>query len=72
MHEREFLTLDALGTALIVLGAACVLIVIVPDAAAILGWRHHNSVGRYFDVVSAVLGGILIPLGFAIRYLRPS
>jgi formate hydrogenlyase subunit 3/multisubunit Na+/H+ antiporter MnhD subunit len=51
-------------------GAACLIIVVLTHVAEALhlfpdmGWGQPNSVGHYLDLVSAILGCTLVPLGF--------
>ena len=35
-----------------------------------MGWGLPNSVGHYLDLVTAILAGILLPLGFLGELLR--
>jgi hypothetical protein len=52
------------------LGAVCLVIVVLTHVAEAfqifpaLGWGLPNSVGHYLDLISAILGCILLPLGF--------
>jgi hypothetical protein len=75
MQEGQPRTHSSLGIVLIALGAACLLAVILTHVAErfhifpAMGWGRPDSVGHYLDLVSAVFGSILIPLGFAIMIL---
>jgi len=68
-------------------GAACLVIVVLTHVAETLhlfpgmGWGQPNSPGHYLDLVSAILGCTLLPLGllgstfirrkkFKLRYYR--
>jgi hypothetical protein len=50
-------------------GAACLIIVVLTHVAETLhlfpgmGWGQPNSPGHYLDLVSAILGCTLLPLG---------
>jgi hypothetical protein len=52
------------------LGAACLSLVVLTHVAEALhvfpemGWGEPNSAGHYLDLISAVLGLILLPLGY--------
>jgi hypothetical protein len=35
-----------------------------------MGWGQPNSVGHYTDLVSAILGTALLPLGFRIAIVK--
>jgi hypothetical protein len=67
---------NPLGGVLVAIGAACLVVVILTHIAEAfhifpaMGWGQPNSAGHYLDLGSAVLGCILIPLGFAIKYVR--
>jgi len=51
-------------------GAACLVVVVLTHIAeasnliSVMGWGLANSPGHYLDLVSAVLGLTLLPLGF--------
>ncbi len=68
-----FLKTKGLGSALQLLGAISLLIVVathVAEALAVLpamGWGEENSAGHYLDLTSALLGIVLVPLGYIIR-----
>ena len=53
-------------------GATCLLVVVLAHVAevfhlfATMGWGLPNSAGHYVDLVSAILGLILAPLGFVL------
>jgi hypothetical protein len=52
------------------LGAVCLVIVVLTHVAEAfqifptMGWGLPNSAGHYLDLVSAILGFTLVPLGF--------
>jgi ABC-type transport system involved in multi-copper enzyme maturation permease subunit len=52
------------------LGAVCLVIVVLTHIAEVfqifptMGWGLPNGAGHYFDLVSAILGCTLLPLGF--------
>ena len=52
------------------LGLACLMIVVLTHIAEtfhlfpMMGWGQPTSAGHYVDLVSAILGCILLPLGF--------
>jgi hypothetical protein len=58
------------GRLLLLFGTACLLIVILTHVAEAfhvfpaMGWGLPNSPGHYLDLASAILGCILVPLGF--------
>jgi hypothetical protein len=51
-------------------GGACLIIVVLTHVAEAyrllpgMGWGLPNSPGHYLDLVSAILGGLLLPIGF--------
>jgi hypothetical protein len=51
-------------------GLACMVVVVLTHVAEAfhlfptMGWGQPTSVGHYIDLVSAVLGCILLPVGF--------
>ena len=53
-------------------GAACLLIVVTNHVAEAfhifpaMGWGPPNTAGHYLDLISAILGLILFPLGFVL------
>jgi hypothetical protein len=59
-------------SALVLLGLGCLIIVVLTHVAEAfhifqaMGWGQPNSVGHYTDLVSAILGCVLLPLGFLI------
>jgi hypothetical protein len=69
LRERTFSTLLQL------LGATCLVMVIVVhvcEALALFPWMHWgepHSVGHYIDLASAVLGVILFPFGYLLHAL---
>jgi hypothetical protein len=52
------------------LGAGCLVVVVLAHVAeafklfSAMGWDLPTSPGHYLDLVSAVLGCVLLPLGF--------
>jgi hypothetical protein len=62
------------GCILISIGAACLVVVVLTHLAeafhvlSAMRWGQPSSAGHYLDLVSAILGCILIPLGCAISY----
>jgi len=58
--------------ALVLLGLGCLIIVVLTHVAEAfhifpsMGWGQPSSVGHYTDLVSAILGCVLLPLGFLI------
>ncbi len=65
-----FLKAKTAWTSLQLLGATCLVVVVlahVSEALRLLPWMHwgfENSVGHYVDLGSAVLGLTLFPLGY--------
>lgn len=59
-------------TALVLLGLGCLIVVVLTHVAEAfhifpaMGWGQPRSVGHYTDLVSAILGCVLLPLGFLI------
>ena len=66
-------TVDSL---LQVLGAGCLLVVVVVHLAEAvnwfpaMGWGLEHSAGHYLDFVSAVLGLVLFAVGYLLQALR--
>jgi hypothetical protein len=64
------------GRALVLLGLSCLIIVVLTHVAEAfyifpaMGWGQPNSVGHYTDLASAILGCILLPLGFLIAIVN--
>jgi hypothetical protein len=64
------------GSFLQLVGAGCLLMVVLThvfEALDFLHWMHwgsQNSLGHYLDLLSAVLGIILLPAGYLLRRLR--
>jgi hypothetical protein len=62
----------AIGRLLLLLGAACLILVVLTHVAEAfhilpaMGWGRPDSIGHYIDLLSAILGGTLIPLGFLV------
>ena len=62
-----------LGSVLQLLGAACLLVVVLTHIAEALhlflfmNWGDEHSAGHYLDLSSAILGITLFPLGFLLR-----
>jgi hypothetical protein len=63
-------------SALVLLGLRCLTIVVLTHLAEAfhifpaMGWGQPNSVGHYTDLVSAILGTALLPLGFRIAIVK--
>jgi hypothetical protein len=63
-------------SALVLLGLGCLTIVVLTHLAEAfhifpaMGWGQPNSVGHYTDLVSAILGTALLPLGFRIAIVK--
>jgi hypothetical protein len=59
------------------LGAACLAAVVLAhvcealDLFAWVRWGDEHSVGHYLDLVSAVVGGTLFPIGYLLYALTP-
>jgi hypothetical protein len=57
------------------LGAGCLVLVVfthIAEALRILPWMHwgrEDSAGHYLDLASAILGGVLFPLGYLLHAL---
>ena len=65
-------------TGLQVLGAICLTVVVLAHIAEKtriwpeMGWGLPNSTGHYVDLVSAIAGSIILPLGFIVDLMvRP-
>jgi len=64
------------GSFLQVLGAACLVFVVLThlfealDLFPLIGWGRQHSVGHYVDLWSAVLGVTLLPTGYVLRRVR--
>lgn len=60
----------SLGSSLQLLGAACLVIVVLTHISEGLrlfpsmGWGEAHSIGHYLNLLSAVLGIALLPLGY--------
>jgi hypothetical protein len=58
------------GRIFLLVGLACLLTVVLTHIAEAfhifpaMGWGLPNSIGHYLDLVSAILGGALLLLGF--------
>jgi formate hydrogenlyase subunit 3/multisubunit Na+/H+ antiporter MnhD subunit len=61
---------SVIGRLLLLFGSACLIIVVLTHIAEafhllpMMGWGLPNSAGHYLDLVSTILGCILLPLGF--------
>jgi hypothetical protein len=68
-----FFTRRTLGSRLQLLGAGCLMVVVlshVCEALHLFPWMHwglEHSVGHYFDFWSAVLGLTLFPVGYLLH-----
>jgi hypothetical protein len=57
------------------LGAVCLLMTVVVHIAEVfhlfpgMNWGRNNSAGHYLDLFSAILGLILLPLGYVLHAL---
>jgi hypothetical protein len=64
------------ASSVLMLGAGCLVLVIlthVAEALRWLPWMHwgeEHSVGHYLDLSSAVLGLVMLPLGFVLHALH--
>ena len=65
------------ATRLLLLGAACLVVVLLTHVAealhtfAFMGWGQPDSAGHYLDLASAVLGGALLVAGLLAAILYP-
>jgi hypothetical protein len=61
---------------MVAVGTACLVVVILTHIAEVfhifpsMGWGQPRSAGHYLDLAGAILGCTLVPLGFAISYVR--
>jgi hypothetical protein len=68
-----FVTRKTVSAALQMVGATCLVVVVLAHVAEALHlcpamrWGEHDSVGHYIDLSSAVLGVTLTPLGYILR-----
>ena len=75
-YDRAMPHLTTTGRLLLLSGLACLIIVVLTHLAEAfhifpaMGWGLPNSAGHYLDLVSAILGCTLTPLGFLIRIIR--
>jgi hypothetical protein len=73
---RQFSRKRTVPTLLQVLGAGCLVAVVLThicEAIHLFPWMHwgdQHSVGHYLDLLSAVLGVTLFPVGYLIDALR--
>jgi len=73
-----FLRAKTLASSLQLLGAGCLVVVVLTHVAEGLQWfpsmhwGDERSVGHYLDVSSAVLGGTLFPGGYLFEALHPT
>ena len=64
-----------IGRCLLLVGSACLLIVVLTHVAEafhifpVMGWGLPNSIGHYLDLASAILGVMLLLLGFVANAL---
>jgi hypothetical protein len=64
-----------IGRIFLLVGLACLLVVALTHVAEAfhifpaMGWGLPSSVGHYLDLVSAILGAALLPLGFLLDAL---
>ena len=71
-----FLRVRSLPTLLQLLGAMCLLAVVVVHLFEArhwlpwMGWGAPNSPGHYFDLGSAIIGAVLFPAGYLLHALR--
>jgi hypothetical protein len=65
-----------IGRCLLLLGFVCLAIVVLTHVAEMLnvfpgmGWGLPNSPGHYLDLVSAVLGSMLLVAGVALNVVK--
>jgi hypothetical protein len=68
-----FLRARTVWSALQMLGAGCLVVVVVTHICEALhlfpwmGWGSEHSVGHYLDLSSAVLGVTLLPVGYLLH-----
>jgi hypothetical protein len=68
-----FMKKKAVHSVLQLLGAACLLLVVLTHVAEgahlfpWMNWGREHSVGHYLDLGSAVLAGTLFPLGYLLH-----
>jgi len=61
------------GSVLQLLGAGCLIVMILTHVAKALQlfpfmhWGQEHSIGHYFDLISAILGITLFPLGYPLH-----
>jgi len=61
------------GSVLQLLGAGCLIVMILTHVAEALQlfpfmhWGQEHSIGHYFDLISAILGITLFPLGYPLH-----
>ena len=66
------------GTFLQVVGAGCLVVVVLTHVSealhlfAWMRWGAEDSAGHYLDLASAILGLVLFPVGFLLRALKPN
>ena len=75
----SFRRAKTLGAVLQLVGSICLGLVILAHVCEALHrfrfmhWGESNSVGHYFDLVSAILGMTLVPIGIIVRlFMRPA
>jgi hypothetical protein len=70
------LTSQLVAGLLLIFGSACLIIVVLTHVAEAfhilpsMGWGLPNSAGHYLNLVSAILGCTLLPLGILSRRRR--
>ena len=68
-----FMRAKTVGATLQLVGATCLLVVVLTHAAEgvhllpFMHWGEQHSVGHYLDLSSAVLGLALFPIGYVLR-----
>jgi hypothetical protein len=73
MSVTTFAKRKSLASVVQLAGAGCLVVVVlthVAEALQVFPWMHwgeEHSIGHYLDLSSAVLGVILLPLGFWMR-----
>ena len=67
---------NKLSSALQLVGASCLFVVVFTHLCEALhllsrmGWGNADSAGHYLDLVSAIAGLTLLPLGYLLRAVR--
>jgi hypothetical protein len=74
--DSRFMNKPGAAGVLLLLGSACLIVVVLTHVAEALhifpsmGWGLPDSPGHYLDLVGAILGSALLPLGFLIALFR--